>query len=297
MTRFFVPGDRMRGDRIVLTGDDAHHAVRVLRMGVGHRFTAVGPDGGECLVEIERVEPGSAAVVGRVVARRRPDREPRLAVTVAQALIKGDKFDHVVVKATELGAHGFWPFASARSVVRLDPPRARDRVGRWQRVAEAAARQSGRVRVPRVEPVLTFAQLLDRVAGWRSEHGADSVVLAWEGETGRGLYELMRARWGPPSEDVPAPGGRGEPGPCVEAPQPGVTGRRGRAAAGPVLVIIGPEGGFEPGEAHSLQEAGASPVSLGRLILRTETAAPAILAMMLYHSGDLGRAPHSPDWR
>jgi len=268
VTRFFVPDDQMRGDRVVLAGDDVHHAVRVLRMGAGHRFTAVGSDGSEYLVEIEQVDPGAAQLVARVVSRSRPDREPRLAVTVAQALIKGDKFDHVVEKATELGAAGFWPFAAARSVVRLDPARARHRVERWRRVAEAAARQSGRLRVPAVEPVLTFEQLLARAADWRSRHGPDSVVLAWEGESERGLYQLMQARWGPPSQRAPEPGRRDS-----------------------LLVIVGPEGGFAPGEAHALREAGASPVSLGRLILRTETAAPAILAMLLYHSGDLGRAP------
>lgn len=270
--RFFVTGDGIQGDRIVLRGDAAHHAVRVLRLGPGHRFVAVGPEGAEYLVEFERVDRDAGTVVGRVVAHSHPDREPRLQVTIAQALIKGDKFDRVVEKATELGAHAFWPFASARAVVRLDPARARDRAARWRRVAQAAARQSGRTRVPEVDEVLAFGQLVQRVAGWTAEHGPDSVVFAWEGETGRGLYDLMRDRWGPPGEGLPAPGGQG------------------------LLVIVGPEGGFEPGEALSLREAGASPVSLGRLILRTETAAPAVLAMVLYHAGDLGRAPAAPRW-
>jgi len=278
VTRFFVPGDGIHGERILLRGDDAHHAVRVLRLGPGDRFVAVGPDGGEYLVEFDRLEQGGSAVVGRVIAQRRAGREPRLRVTVAQALIKGDKFDQVVEKATELGAHAFWPFAAARSVVRLDPARAGERVARWQRVAAAAARQSGRVRVPGVGPVLGFAELVERVAGWTAAHGPDSVVLAWEGETGRGLYDLMQDRWGPPGAAPGADRSNQEP-----------------ASPADLLLIVGPEGGFAAGEAHALRAAGASPVSLGRLILRTETAAPAVLAMILYHTGDLGRAPGLPE--
>ena len=287
MARFFVPADRIRGDTVLLHGDDAHHATRVLRRGPGDRFWAVGPDGSEYLVEIERVDAGVPSLVGRILERRRPEREPRLRVTVAQALIKGDKMDWVIQKATELGAWTFWPFAAARSVVRLEPARAHQRAARWARVAEAAAKQCGRLRVPEVNGVLAFPELVQRVRDWHSARGQGSVVFAWEGETEHGLFDLLWARLGPPT----AGGVEAGAGPAAGPAAGGEAGAQAGPRRDDLLLIVGPEGGFDPSEARALLAAGASPVTVGRLILRAETAAPAILAMILYHSGDLGRAP------
>lgn len=264
MTRFFIPQEQWQGERVVLRGGDAHHALRVLRLGPGDRFLAVLPDGSEAEVV---VEAAGEQVAGRIVVRRRPRREPRLRVHLAQALIKGDKFDWVVQKGTEVGIASFLPFAGARSVVRLDGERAARRAERWRRIAREAAEQCGRLVVPAVHDVTDLS-------GVRAACGrVDLALLAWESERGRGLFDALAARFGAPEAGVGPSGGT-----------------RDRAGAD-VLLIVGPEGGFEQEEARRLAEAGAEPVSLGPLIFRTETAGVAAAVMMLYHAGDLGRAP------
>ncbi|HEY8449353.1 MAG TPA: RsmE family RNA methyltransferase, partial [Bacillota bacterium] len=133
--RFFVTADQVRGDEVMITGGDARHILAVLRRRVGDRLLLIGPDGSEWLATIVATTPEPLQVYARIVERRRPQREPLTRVTIAQALIKGDKFDWVVQKATELGAHAFLPFAATRSVLRLAGQRADKRLERWRRIA------------------------------------------------------------------------------------------------------------------------------------------------------------------
>lgn len=256
MSRFFVPEEGIEGDRVVLTGGDARHAVRVLRVGPGDRLRVVLPDGSEAQVVVEWASPTRLA--GRIVERRRPEREPRLRIRLAQALLKGDKFDWVVQKGTEVGVAAFLPFRSARSVARLDGDRARARVDRWRRIAREAAEQCGRLVVPEVAEVGDLQQVAAQV------RAGCPALLAWEAEEGLGLYDAL-----------------------VELA--GELRQGGREAE--LLLIVGPEGGFEQEEARGLIAAGARAVSLGRLIFRAETAGVAAAVMALYHVGDLGRAP------
>ncbi|WP_434387179.1 16S rRNA (uracil(1498)-N(3))-methyltransferase [Melittangium boletus] len=170
------------------------------------------------------------------------------AVHILQGLPKGDKLEWVLQKGTELGAAAFHPVATARSVVKLDPKRAEDRTSRWMKIVEEAARQCRRNDVPLVHPPRPLVEAARALAP-----GTLLLVLDEE-ESAAPLGELFRAS---------APGT-------------------------PVALVIGPEGGLAREEVGALQALGARPVTLGRRILRTETAALAALTVMAHLDGELG---------
>ena len=187
-------------------------------------------------------------VLAKIVSERAVNTEPPIEVTIIQGLPKGDKMAAIIQKSTELGAIRFVPVATERSVVRLAGERAESRAERWQRIAQEAAEQSRRVFTPVVEPVRTWAEACEEAAR------ADLAVVAWEEEGQVGLKNVLRTR------------------------------RQARKIA----VFVGPEGGLTADEVELAREKGAWPVTLGPRILRTETAAPAMVAMILYELGDLG---------
>ena len=169
-------------------------------------------------------------------------------VHLLQGLPKGDKLEWVLQKGTELGASAFHPVAAERSVVKLEPRRAEERTARWRKIVEEAARQCRRNDVPPVHPPRPLVE-----AARALEPGTLLLVLDEE-ESAVPLGELFRAS---------APGT-------------------------PVALVVGPEGGLAREEVAALQALGGRPVTLGRRILRTETAALAALAVMAYLDGELG---------
>jgi len=132
----------------------SHHLVRVLRLGVGDRFLAFDGSGVEALAEITEAR---SVVKARLLESRYPEVEARTAVTLFLALVKGERFDWAVEKATELGVARLVPMATERTEVRVP---GEERQGRWQRLATSAAAQSGRVRVPEVAAPLSFFRAL-----------------------------------------------------------------------------------------------------------------------------------------
>jgi 16S rRNA (uracil1498-N3)-methyltransferase len=174
--------------------------------------------------------------------------ESALAISLVQGVPKGDQMEVVIRATTELGVARILPALTARTVVRLDAGRWRERARRWQRVAKEATKQCGRALVPAVEAPRPLAE-------WIAEETAADVRLClWEGE-GTPLRRVIE---------------RLEPGP-----------RR-------VSVIVGPEGGLTADEVGLARAAGYVSVTLGDRILRTETAALTIVALLQYTRGDLG---------
>ena len=182
-------------------------------------------------------------VLASVCGTVREDRELPARIILLQGIAKGERMDTLVQKSVELGASGIIPLMMERTVVRLEDKKAAQRQERWQAIAESAAKQSGRGLIPEVSPVTDFARLKDLAAGF------DRLFMAYE------LAEGMKAT------------------------------REAFAAVKPgekVGLIIGPEGGISRGEAELALACGAEAISLGRRILRTETAGPAALAMLNY---------------
>ncbi|HEY8551870.1 MAG TPA: 16S rRNA (uracil(1498)-N(3))-methyltransferase [Thermaerobacter sp.] len=245
----FVEEELAAGGQATLAPDDAHHLLRVLRRSPGDRVVAVTPAGRRWL---GRLEGGTPPRVRAVEAL--PASEPPLHVTLGQGLPKGAKMEEVVRHGTEVGVSRFVPVLAARSISRPRDAAVVRRVERWRRIAREAARQAQRSAVPRVDPPQTLEALLAE-APW------DLILMPWEEEEARGLREELAARaaaWGRPA-----------------------AGRR-------VLILIGPEGGWEAREVEAARRAGARVVTLGPRILRTETAGVLVAGLVLHVLGDLG---------
>lgn len=172
------------------------------------------------------------------------DTELPSRIILFQGLPKGDKMEWIVQKAVELGAYSIVPFAAKRSVVKLDEKKAAKKQARWQLIAKGAAEQSGRGIIPEVSTVRTFAEAL----GMAGE--LDVVLVPYELE--EGMKETVR---------------------ILEEIAPGQS----------VGIFIGPEGGFEEEEVERAKAAGAHAVTLGKRILRTETAGLTALSILMYH--------------
>jgi 16S rRNA (uracil1498-N3)-methyltransferase len=172
------------------------------------------------------------------------DTELPSRIILFQGLPKGDKMEWIVQKAVELGVYAIVPFAAKRSVVKLDEKKAEKKQARWQLIAKGAAEQSGRGIIPEVSTVRTFTEAL-RMAG-----ELDVVLIPYELE--EGMKETVR---------------------ILEEIAPGQS----------VGIFIGPEGGFKEEEVERAKAAGAHAVTLGKRILRTETAGLTALSILMYH--------------
>jgi 16S rRNA (uracil1498-N3)-methyltransferase len=164
--RFFVDEDV--GDAVVLTGDQAHQIASVLRLKAGEEITLVR-DGVESHVVIATVS--ATEVRGRCVAKRSVDAEPRVRLTLALPILRGDRTEEVIEAVTQLGVSRIVPFVSARSVVRSLPDAKRER---WTRVAREAAETARRGRIPIIDEALQWDRLFGALDG--------TVLVAWEGE-------------------------------------------------------------------------------------------------------------------
>lgn len=195
------------------------------------------------------MEVGKGEVVAEVQDASPAVGDPPLCVYLLQSLPKGDKMELVVQKGTELGASFFIPVVARRSIPRLDPAKVEARRRRWQDIALAAAGQSRRATVPQVLPPLAVPEALEALPA------KVFTLILWEGE---GAVPWRQAVAG------------------LSSPESGVA------------VAVGPEGGWEEEEVKTAVSQGAIPVSLGRRILRTETAGLVALALLMYEFGDLG---------
>jgi 16S rRNA (uracil1498-N3)-methyltransferase len=249
LRRFFVPQEAISGDDVCLEGDLARRLSRVLRLQPGTTVLLLDGTGLEHETRLEEVGP--RRVTGTVVGRHAGRPEPRVRLVLYQSLVKGERFDWVLEKGTELGVAAFVPLLSRRNVVRPTLGRS-NRPERWQRVVREAAEQCRRSVLPDVLPGQGLEEALSAQADLR--------LLPWEGEGSLSVASALRAAR-PALE-------------AVERPT--------------VAVFIGPEGGFAVEEVDLARRAGGQIVSLGPRILRSETAGVVAAAVVLYELGELG---------
>ena len=242
MARFFVSKESISENRITITGTDAFHIARALRMAVGDEVTVCDEDGTEYLTRLERIRDGEC--IAEIISAGAGSTESPVHITLFMAYPKGDKLETVVQKSVELGASAIVPFESSRCIKRPSADKADKITDRLTRIAEEAAKQCGRSRLPTVSKMIRLTELLPLIGGF------DLALFCYEGEGAESLKRTL--------ESYP--------------------GRDGRIA-----VIIGSEGGFSPEEARSITEAGARCVNLGPRILRCETAPDYCLAAISYH--------------
>ncbi|RAU94202.1 16S rRNA (uracil(1498)-N(3))-methyltransferase [Paenibacillus sp. YN15] len=253
MQRYFVPPEQLAGGLARLIGEDAHHLAKVMRAEPGEEIIVTNGLDREVLVRVSVIDKG--LVEAQVVRELPMDREAAVEVWIAQSLPKGDKLETVIQKCTELGADRFIPFLSKRTVVQYDEKKEAKRLERWAKIAKEAAEQAHRNRIPAIDGPVGWKRLLELAKE------TDLALFCYELESGFALRELLAKQLAVPSAD----------------------GRRPR-----ILVMVGPEGGFTEQEAAEAEAAGCRSISLGKRILRTETAAMAALTCIMYESGEMG---------
>ena len=248
MHRFFVPPEWLQGRTIEISGPVARQLSRVLRLRPGTHVVLL--DGSGWSYEVALVQVGADHAMARLVEKTRPQTEPRVQVTLYQALPKGRKFDWILQKGTELGVGRFVPMITERTTARrADDDRGHKR-RRWQRIVTEAAEQCGRTRIPEIQPTAPFSECCDAPL----EH-----VLAVLASADAGTMTCN-----------------------------GVFGQRDANTVKELRLYVGPEGGFTRGEVLRAESVGILPLSLGPRTLRTETAALVALSVLLHLLGELG---------
>lgn len=243
MHRFFVEEPAMGANSITITGGDVNHIKNVLRMSVGDKICVINGQNNKEYY-CEITALGSNTVDTRICEIRESDQELANEIVLFQGLPKSDKMELIIQKAVELGVHTIVPVSTDRTVVKLDAKKEANKRKRWMSISESAAKQSGRLRIPEVTQVVSFEEALE-MAG-----KMDVRLIPYE------LAEGMEK-----TREV------------MSGIQPGQS----------VAVFIGPEGGFESSEIEKAREIGVQSITLGKRILRTETAGLVTLAMLVYN--------------
>jgi 16S rRNA (uracil1498-N3)-methyltransferase len=250
MHRFFIPSDWIDRDRVVIKGRQVHQLRDVLRLGVGDRIAVLDNTGREYEIELDEVERGQVA---GVVRRTSSVAEPRTRVNIYQALLKGSKFEFIIQKCTELGVSRFVPMLCERCAAREISSVSARKLERWRRIILEAAEQSGRGRLPVLEPVAPFEQACRSAAGFS--------LLPWEEEKTVGLRAALQ-------DEI-----------------------NNRGDLFSVNLFIGPEGGFTRSEVGFARNCGIALVTLGSRVLRAETAGLVAASAVLYECGELDPLP------
>src|SRR6056297_189516 len=247
--RFFINQSDVKNNKVSITGKDYKHISKALRLESGDKIVACTGDGYDLIVELD--EFTSEKVIGNIINREKSKGEPDHNITVAQAIPKKRNMELVVQKTTEIGVKKIIPLKTKRTVVKLKGKKEKKRIGRWQRIAEEAAKQSQRGIIPKIEKIFSIKELKNL------KNNYDLVIVLWASEDRKILSEILSD----------------------------INSRKDKN----ILLIIGPEGGFSKKEIEIMEnELRAQSVTLGSRILRTETAPIVGLSIILYELGDLG---------
>lgn len=245
MHRFFVQPENFSGNRVVLRGTDVNHIRTVLRLTQGDRIQVLDGLGNRYFVRLMEVK--TREVTGLVESKEKFQTESPLVIQMGMALLKGNKFDTVLRKAVELGVCRVAPLKTDRCVVKIPQTEAKKKVARWQRIAQEAAKQSGRSHLPVVFPDI------QSIEGFcRENQNVEIKLIFWEEEEAHRLADV--------SPQTP--------------PQS-------------IAFLTGPEGGFTGSEIEIAREYGFQPITLGPRVLRAETAPTVVLSILQSRWGDL----------
>ena len=245
MHRFFVTADGFSENTVTLTGSDVSHIRTVLRMKPGDKIEVIDPQGFQYKIVLVEVE--KAYVRGEILSKIEMQTESPVNIRMGQALIKGNAFDLLVRKATELGVHSIAAINTQRCVARLAKESESHRTERWQRIAEEASKQCGRSRVPEVHStVLSIEEFCQQSTD------SDLKLVFWEGEQSTRL------------QDVTAPD-----------------------SVASIAFLAGPEGGWAAEEIDFLIQQGFQTVTLGPRLLKADAVSLVILSLLQHRWGDL----------
>ena len=263
MQHFFTSPENIREKEIIITGDDVNHIKNVLRMKPCEEISVSnGEDMKEYRCEISSIEDDR--VVCTLMFVKESGVELPVNVTLFQGLPKGDKMETIIQKCTELGIYSVVPVNTKRCVMKLDPKKEKSRIARWQGIAEAAAKQSQRGVIPEIKPVMSFKEAVNLASGFEAKSIPYELAEGMN-DTKNWIDSIIKCA----SECTLKQKGDNAANPDV-------------ACRPNVAVFIGPEGGFTGEEINYAQEAGITPISLGKRILRTETAGMTVMSILMY---------------
>jgi len=254
--RFYTPPDNIDGSLVTLSAHETHHLMHVLRMTPGDEAFVFDGCGREYRCSLRRVENNHAQL--EISDTLTDVVESPLDLTLAQALVKGEKFDFIVQKATELGVNGITPLLTRYADVRLDDQQKTKRLERWRRISLEAIKQCGRRRLVEITSPRTLREFI--AANQASPHASRGAAAHIER-----AKLLFSERGGIAVTDALA----GISEPC------------------PIAALVGPEGGWSDDEQDMLNDFGCRAVSLGPRVLRTETAAVVAITLIQNARGDL----------
>ena len=249
LRRFYIAPDRVQLAQPEITGSEAGHICRVLRLSIGDRVELFDGTGNGYRARIVSLSP--KRVLFAIEATFMLLSDSGVRITLAQAMLKDRKMDILIRQLTELGIDCWMPFYSLRSVPLPGSNSLRSRLQRWEKIALEAVKQCRRGRIPRILPAIDLDAII------AASKAQDLKIIFWE-DTPLALDALS------------------------------MVSRRPQR----IMVLVGPEGGFEPGEVAQARAHGFSTAGLGPRILRAETAALAACTLLQYRFGDMG--PHAP---
>lgn len=242
MPKFFC--DNISNNNITITGDDARHISKVLRMKIGDTITVCDMKTTDYLCEISGIS--KSEVCAKIISESTSEAETGIKISVFQALPKASKMDYIIQKCVELGAYEFFPCILSRCVVKLENDSdAEKKTRRWQSVSEAAAKQSMRAIIPKVNTPIDFKKTVSLLKSY------DACFVCYENEDKTSLKSYL-------------------------------TDLKLKKDISSAAFLIGPEGGISDAEIEYITAENLACVTLGKRILRTETASTAVISMLNY---------------
>ena len=242
MPRFFVKSEQIVEETIYIVGEDVKHIKNVLRKQIGDIIEICNQETGKsykCEISEIREQQITNSIIEEI-----ENQENKIKVDIYQGLPKADKMELIIQKSIELGVNAIIPVEMKRCIVKLDEKSANKKIERWQKIAESAAKQSGRNTVPEIRQIIK----IEDIATLKDSY--DSIIVCYENEKENYIKsELLKLK---NKEQVH------------------------------IAIIIGPEGGLEEKDVEYLKQNGAKIVTLGNRILRTETVALNLLSIIMY---------------
>lgn len=245
MPKFFVTQEQVKNDTIEIVGKDVNHIKNVLRQKIGDKITICNNDtlqDYEC--EISKIEENK--IYCDIKETLNTSSESNVKVTIFQGLPKADKMELVIQKSVELGVFDITPVEMKRCVVKLKENDKKKKIERWHKIAEVAAKQSGRNQIPKINDIIQIKNICQEMEKY------DIVLVAYEKEENNTLKQVLKQL------------------------------KEREYSNLKIGVVIGPEGGIEEQEIEMLKENGAEIITLGKRILRTETVALNVLSILMY---------------
>jgi len=246
MPRFFVKTEQIEGNNIYIIGEDVKHIKNVLRKQPGDILEICNQETGKAYI-CEILEINESHIKNKIIEEL-VSKEDKIKVDIYQGLPKADKMELIIQKSIELGANAIIPVEMKRCVVKLDQQSENKKIERWQKIAESAAKQSGRNTIPEIRQVIKVEDIS------KLKDLYDLIIVCYENEKQNTLKSQL-------SQAKKQFAGKAE---------------------FHIAVVIGPEGGLEEKDVDFLKQNGAQVVTLGKRILRTETVALNLLSIIMY---------------